>query len=133
MARFIEGLFFYSAFMDCLDTCLANNGEKNMVSEKCLFSGVINMLSMEGEERTIRNVKIDVWLHEAGNGGGRLERVLAVSWETGGSAVPVRELLHARARWEMPHNRMEGHALPLCFCLEVPVTGKKRTTITMGL
>ncbi|KAI4329818.1 hypothetical protein MLD38_028162 [Melastoma candidum] len=61
LKRFTEVLFFYSTFIDCLETCSANDGSNNMISEQCLFSGVRNMLSSEGHERTSRNVKIDVW------------------------------------------------------------------------
>ncbi|KAK7284575.1 hypothetical protein RJT34_19323 [Clitoria ternatea] len=59
--RFIEALFFYSAFFDCLETCLKQEIECRMTIEAILSEGIKSIVAMEGEERTVRNVKIDVW------------------------------------------------------------------------
>ncbi|XP_061350111.1 DELLA protein RGL1-like [Gastrolobium bilobum] len=59
--RFIEALFFYSAFFDCLETCTKQENECRMATERILSAGIRNIVAMEGRERTVRNVKIDVW------------------------------------------------------------------------
>ncbi|KAL2341682.1 hypothetical protein Fmac_009622 [Flemingia macrophylla] len=59
--RFIEALFYFSAFFDCLEACMKD--EKNrMIIESLYFShGIRNIVAAEGAERKTRNVKIDVW------------------------------------------------------------------------
>ncbi|XP_073063288.1 DELLA protein RGL3-like [Primulina eburnea] len=60
--RFIEALFFYSAFFDCLEDCMEKNNEFRTILEKTYFGdGIINIVSTEGQERVTRNVKLDVW------------------------------------------------------------------------
>ncbi|KAL2345483.1 hypothetical protein Fmac_006768 [Flemingia macrophylla] len=59
--RFIEALFFYSAFFDCLATCIKHEIECRMTIERVLSEGIRNIVAMEGRERTVRNVKINVW------------------------------------------------------------------------
>ncbi|KAJ1412559.1 hypothetical protein SESBI_20286 [Sesbania bispinosa] len=59
--RFIEALFFYSAFFDCLETCIKEDDECRIITEAILSAGIRNIVAMEGRERTVRNVKIDVW------------------------------------------------------------------------
>lgn len=59
--RFIETLFFYSAFFDILETCMKEEDECRMMTEAILSAGIRNIVATEGRERTIRNVKIDVW------------------------------------------------------------------------
>ncbi|XVE73443.1 hypothetical protein DITRI_Ditri11bG0118200 [Diplodiscus trichospermus] len=59
--RFIEALFFYSAFFDCLDTCLAQDAELRIRIESVLCNGIRNMVAMEGNQRTARSVKMEVW------------------------------------------------------------------------
>ncbi|KAL2341681.1 hypothetical protein Fmac_009621 [Flemingia macrophylla] len=58
---FIEALFYFSAFFDCLEACMKD--EKNrMIIESLYFShGIRNIVATEGVERKTRNVKIDVW------------------------------------------------------------------------
>ncbi|XP_057439221.1 DELLA protein RGL1-like [Lotus japonicus] len=58
--RFIEAMFFYSAFLDCLYTCIEDD-ECRVITEAILSAGIRNIVAMEGRERTVRNVKIDVW------------------------------------------------------------------------
>ncbi|XP_027349430.1 DELLA protein RGL1-like [Abrus precatorius] len=59
--RFIEALFSYSAFFDCLETCIKEETGCRMTTEAILSEGIRNIVAMEGRERTVRNVKIDVW------------------------------------------------------------------------
>ncbi|KAI4310773.1 hypothetical protein MLD38_035723 [Melastoma candidum] len=61
VARFIEALFFYSTYFDCLDMCMAEDTESRTVLEHHFCLGINNILSAEGNDRTTRNVKIDVW------------------------------------------------------------------------
>ncbi|XVF62462.1 hypothetical protein PTKIN_Ptkin09bG0009700 [Pterospermum kingtungense] len=60
--RFIEVLFFYSAYFDCVATCMKQNGKNREIIESMYFGeGIGNMVVAEGEERKVRNVKFDVW------------------------------------------------------------------------
>ncbi|GMI69475.1 hypothetical protein HRI_000616800 [Hibiscus trionum] len=59
--RFIETLFFYGAFFDCLDTCLEHEAQLRTEIESILRRGIRNIVATEGEERIVRNVKKEVW------------------------------------------------------------------------
>ncbi|CAI9781061.1 unnamed protein product [Fraxinus pennsylvanica] len=60
--RFIEALLSYSAYFDCLEDCKERIGQSRMNLEGIYFSrGILNIVSTEGQERTSRNVKTDVW------------------------------------------------------------------------
>eukprot|EP00257_Ricinus_communis_P025717 XP_025013131.1 DELLA protein RGL1 [Ricinus communis] len=60
--RFIEALFFYSAYFDCFDACMERDDPNRMAAESVFFHhGIRNIVASEGEERRIRHVKIDVW------------------------------------------------------------------------
>lgn len=59
--RFIEALFFYNAFFDCLDTCLEHEGELRAEVESVLCDGIRNIVATEGKERVVRSVKMEVW------------------------------------------------------------------------
>ncbi|CAK7348432.1 unnamed protein product [Dovyalis caffra] len=59
--RFIEALFFYGAYYDCLETCLEQNPEHRRKTEAIFSNGIENIVAMEGSDRITRNVKIDVW------------------------------------------------------------------------
>ncbi|XP_011042260.1 PREDICTED: DELLA protein RGL1-like [Populus euphratica] len=59
--RFIEALFFYSAYFDCLDTCLKQNTEHRTITEATFSNGIENIVTMEGTDRIARSVKMDVW------------------------------------------------------------------------
>ncbi|KAM5550808.1 DELLA protein RGL1 [Rosa sericea] len=62
VTRFIEALFFFSAFFDCVETCIEQNDPIRKSLESHYFgNGIKNIVATEGEERKIRNVKIDVW------------------------------------------------------------------------
>ncbi|XP_022868763.1 DELLA protein RGL2-like [Olea europaea var. sylvestris] len=50
--RFIEAFLFYSAYFDCLER--SNQYRMNL-------EGILNTVAIEGQERTTRNVKNDVW------------------------------------------------------------------------
>ncbi|KAF7804927.1 DELLA protein RGL1-like [Senna tora] len=58
--RFVEALFYFSAFMDCIETCIEEN-ECKVTFEAILGESLRNIVAMEGKERTVRHVKIDVW------------------------------------------------------------------------
>ncbi|KAM2059142.1 hypothetical protein TB1_030753 [Malus domestica] len=58
--RFIDALFYYSAFFDCLETCVKQ--EKNRVlMEELLHEGIRNIVVAEGSERVVRSVTMEVW------------------------------------------------------------------------
>ncbi|CAI8590235.1 unnamed protein product [Vicia faba] len=60
--RFIEALFYFSAFFDCLEDCMKGDQKNRMILESMYFShGIRNTVAEEGAERKSRNVKIDVW------------------------------------------------------------------------
>ncbi|XP_077240369.1 DELLA protein RGL1-like [Tasmannia lanceolata] len=60
--RFVDALFYYSAWFDCFDTYMDRNDCDRMAMETNLFSQAIRcILATEGSERIIRNVRIDVW------------------------------------------------------------------------
>ncbi|KAJ1425650.1 hypothetical protein SESBI_11008 [Sesbania bispinosa] len=59
--RFVEALFFFSAYFDCIETCIKQDYECRMRIEGILSEGIRNIVAMEDRERTVRNVKIDVW------------------------------------------------------------------------
>ncbi|KAF8020816.1 hypothetical protein BT93_G1289 [Corymbia citriodora subsp. variegata] len=60
--RFAEVLFYYSAYFDCFEECMERDDENRTVLESVYFGqGIRTTLAAEGEERSIRNVRIDVW------------------------------------------------------------------------
>jgi len=60
--RFIEALFYFSAFFDCFEDCMKGNEKNRMDLESKYFGhGIMNIVAEEGAERKSRNVKIDVW------------------------------------------------------------------------
>ncbi|XP_057757136.1 DELLA protein RGL3-like [Arachis stenosperma] len=60
--RFIEALFYFSAFFDCLENCMKHDEPNRLVFEsQYLAYGIKNILAAEGAERNARNVRIDVW------------------------------------------------------------------------
>ncbi|EXB71072.1 hypothetical protein L484_004207 [Morus notabilis] len=60
--RFIEALFFYGTFFDCLEASLKHDDTNRLIFES-LYCGrsISNLVAAEGEERKIRHVKIHVW------------------------------------------------------------------------
>ncbi|KAF8039712.1 hypothetical protein BT93_B2048 [Corymbia citriodora subsp. variegata] len=61
VGRFIEALFFYSAYFDCLETCMTQEAGYQTILEELFSHGIRNIVSAEGHERVTRSVKIDVW------------------------------------------------------------------------
>ncbi|KAL5712160.1 hypothetical protein ACHQM5_014359 [Ranunculus cassubicifolius] len=60
--RFIEALFYFSAYFDCLEACMDRNNNTRLTTEALYFGqAIMNIVAMEGEERTHRHVGIDVW------------------------------------------------------------------------
>ncbi|KAM1953596.1 hypothetical protein ACFX15_007916 [Malus domestica] len=58
--RFIDALFYYSAFFDCLEACMKQE-ESRVLMERLLHEGIRNIVAAEGSERVTRNVKMEVW------------------------------------------------------------------------
>ncbi|XP_019188248.1 PREDICTED: DELLA protein RGL1-like [Ipomoea nil] len=60
--RFVEALFFYGAYFDCLEDCLDRDDPCRRTLEGLHFGeGIRNLVAAEGEERFTRSVKIEVW------------------------------------------------------------------------
>ncbi|CAN4113396.1 unnamed protein product [Withania somnifera] len=60
--RFIETLFFYSAFFDCFEDCMDRGSPCRTTIEGVYFGeGIRNIVAAEGEDRFTRNVKLEVW------------------------------------------------------------------------
>ncbi|KAL2341683.1 hypothetical protein Fmac_009623 [Flemingia macrophylla] len=59
--RFIEALFFFSAFFDCLEACMKDEKNRMIIESQYFNHGIRNIVAAEGVERKTRNVKIDVW------------------------------------------------------------------------
>ncbi|KAK8682012.1 hypothetical protein V6N13_054409 [Hibiscus sabdariffa] len=60
--RFIEVLFFFSAYFDCAATCMKEDTKNREIMESVFFGeGIRNMIATEGDERKVRHVKFDVW------------------------------------------------------------------------
>ncbi|KAK8548823.1 hypothetical protein V6N13_054407 [Hibiscus sabdariffa] len=60
--RFIEVLFFFSAYFDCSATCMKEDSKNREIVESVFFGeGILNMIATEGDERKVRHVKFDVW------------------------------------------------------------------------
>ncbi|XP_057434266.1 DELLA protein RGL1-like [Lotus japonicus] len=59
--RFIEALFYFSAFFDCLEACMKHDEQNRMMIESLFGHGIRNIVAAEGAERKHRNVTIDVW------------------------------------------------------------------------
>ncbi|XP_038720047.1 DELLA protein RGL1-like [Tripterygium wilfordii] len=61
LSRFIEALFYYSAYFDCLDICMEKEDQNRLFTESLMSQGIKSAVVAEGEERKLRHVKIDVW------------------------------------------------------------------------
>lgn len=62
VTRFIEALFFYGAWFDCLEDCMDRDNPYRMKLERFYFGkGIVNTIATEGEERVTRSVRINVW------------------------------------------------------------------------
>lgn len=60
--RFVESLFYFGAFFDCLVDCMDPDDPSRMITESMYFGQAIqNIVAADGEERTIRHVKSNVW------------------------------------------------------------------------
>ncbi|MBA0616500.1 hypothetical protein Godav_016543 [Gossypium davidsonii] len=90
--RFVEALFFFSVYFDCLVTCIKRNCVNREIVESVYFAeGIRNMVAAEGEERRVRHVKFDVW------------RAFFVRYG-------MEEILHTRYECEMLARQMEGNS-----------------------
>ncbi|CAI0626623.1 unnamed protein product [Linum tenue] len=60
--RFVESLFFTSAFFDCMEECIGKDELVRKYGEETLFGAASKIVvAIEGRERIIRNMKVDVW------------------------------------------------------------------------
>ncbi|KAG9457870.1 hypothetical protein H6P81_002378 [Aristolochia fimbriata] len=60
--RFIECLFFFSTWFDCLEAAMERDDPNRKSLEADFFSkGIRSMVAAEGSDRIVRHVGIDVW------------------------------------------------------------------------
>ncbi|EXB71071.1 hypothetical protein L484_004206 [Morus notabilis] len=60
--RFIEVLFFFGTFFDCVEAFMERDEPNRLIFEELYcFEAMRNIVAFEREERKIRHVKIDVW------------------------------------------------------------------------
>lgn len=60
--RFIEALFSYGAYFNCMADCMSHDDQYRYILESIYFGPAIeNIVAAEGEERTTRHVKANVW------------------------------------------------------------------------
>ncbi|KAF3651165.1 putative poly(A) polymerase-like [Capsicum annuum] len=60
--RFIEALFYHGAFFDLFEDCMKNDESTRMAMEsEVMWHGIRNIIAVEGEERRIRHVSIQLW------------------------------------------------------------------------
>ncbi|XP_038712727.1 DELLA protein RGL1-like [Tripterygium wilfordii] len=60
VSRFIETLFFYSAYFDALDVCMEKDDQSRLFIESLLSQGINSVVAAKGEEWKARCVKIEV-------------------------------------------------------------------------
>lgn len=60
--RFIEALFYYGTYFECLEAFMRRDDQNRRICESNYFGyGIKNVVASEGEERKIPHVKNDVW------------------------------------------------------------------------
>ncbi|XP_074342812.1 DELLA protein RGL2-like [Apium graveolens] len=60
--RFVEALFYYGAFFDCMEDCMERSDQNRLIVELKHFSPAIqNIVVAEEKERTTRQVDMSVW------------------------------------------------------------------------
>ncbi|CAI0626618.1 unnamed protein product, partial [Linum tenue] len=60
--RFVESLFYASAYFDCLEACMDRDSPHRRFVELTVFGeGSRIIVAAEGEERAFRSVKMEVW------------------------------------------------------------------------
>ncbi|XP_057813301.2 DELLA protein RGL1-like [Cryptomeria japonica] len=62
-SRFVEGLFYSSAYFDSLEVMLPDRNDlrRTKFEEACCGKEISNMLACEGKYRRVRHVKMDMW------------------------------------------------------------------------
>ncbi|KAF9674265.1 hypothetical protein SADUNF_Sadunf10G0109400 [Salix dunnii] len=128
--RFIEALFFYSAYFDCFDACMGRDNPNWMIAEsKYIRQEIRNIVATEGEERKIRHVKLDVWRKF-------FARFAMVETELIKSSLyQASLLLNKIAPWSSCTLReksaywVEGYTNVFSFCLEIRQESKRVETI----
>ncbi|KDP27927.1 hypothetical protein JCGZ_19007 [Jatropha curcas] len=59
--RFVEALFYFSAYFDCLESCMGDDPNRMIIESLHFGEGIRNIVATEGEKRKIQNAKLDVW------------------------------------------------------------------------
>ncbi|KAL1806735.1 hypothetical protein ACET3Z_029803 [Daucus carota] len=60
--RFVEALFYYGAFFDCIEDCMERSNPDRLLVELIHFSPAIqNIVVADGEDRITRQVDMSVW------------------------------------------------------------------------
>ncbi|CAN1170549.1 DELLA protein RGL2 [Linum perenne] len=59
--RFVEVLFHYGAYFDCVNTCLNDDGKEKMVVESTILRNQVNDMLVKEKREMTRNVTVDVW------------------------------------------------------------------------
>ncbi|XP_072984416.1 protein SLENDER RICE1-LIKE 2-like [Typha latifolia] len=59
--RFTEALFYFSAFFDCIGSCMEVDTDRKFVEERFCSQGIRSIIATEGSERLVRHVGISVW------------------------------------------------------------------------
>ncbi|CAI0626620.1 unnamed protein product [Linum tenue] len=60
--RFVESLFYASAFFDCMEDCMGRDEPTRKYGEATLFGESSKIVSaIDGRERIVRSMKVDVW------------------------------------------------------------------------
>ncbi|WCJ23332.1 DELLA protein RGL2 [Euphorbia peplus] len=59
--RFVETVFYFSAYFDCLEFFMRDDPNREHVESSYFGESIKNILATEGEERSIRQAKLDVW------------------------------------------------------------------------
>ncbi|CAN0891049.1 DELLA protein GAIP [Linum grandiflorum] len=60
--RFMEALFFFGAYFECIEACMDGETTKRTEVEEMYFGeSISSIVAFEGEERTVRNVPLRGW------------------------------------------------------------------------
>lgn len=60
--RFVEALFFFGAYFDCFGDYMDPDDPNRFAAEFMFGHGIQNIIAAEGKERTVRQVKNNVWV-----------------------------------------------------------------------
>ncbi|KAK1350695.1 DELLA protein GAI1 [Heracleum sosnowskyi] len=60
--RFVEALFFFGAYFDCFGEYMDPDDPERFTAESIFGQGIQNIVAAEGKDRTLRQVKNNVWV-----------------------------------------------------------------------